>query len=71
MDLVAKEAHERARALARRIEPGMLADVIVVEQNPFEVPITRVHETRVRLSFVGGRNAYDATPGTTDLSFPR
>ena len=43
-----------------RIEPGLMADLIVLEQNPFEVPITEVHKTRVRMSFVGGRKVFDA-----------
>ncbi|WAL99683.1 amidohydrolase [Streptomyces sp. Je 1-369] len=37
-----------------RIEPGMLADVVVVDRNPFEVPITQVHATEVRMTFVEG-----------------
>ncbi|MEW2389980.1 amidohydrolase [Streptomyces venezuelae] len=37
-----------------RIEPGMLADVIVVDRNPFEVPITQVHATEVRMTFIEG-----------------
>jgi hypothetical protein len=43
-----------------RIEPGMLADVIVVNQNPFEVPITRVHDTQVKKTFIGGEKVFDA-----------
>ncbi|MGW3953939.1 amidohydrolase family protein [Streptomyces sp. NPDC004752] len=42
-----------------RIEPGMLADVIVVDQNPFEVPITQVHATKVKMTFVEGEPVYD------------
>ncbi|MGW6528579.1 amidohydrolase [Streptomyces venezuelae] len=37
-----------------RIEPGLLADVIVVDRNPFEVPITQVHATEVRMTFIEG-----------------
>ncbi|MEU7576353.1 amidohydrolase [Streptomyces sp. NPDC041068] len=43
-----------------RIEPGMLADIVVVGQNPFEVPITQVHDTEVKMTFVEGEPAYDA-----------
>jgi predicted amidohydrolase YtcJ len=43
-----------------RIEVGMLADVIVVDQNPYEVPVTRVHNTRVKMTFVGGEKVFDA-----------
>ncbi|MBI1732340.1 MAG: amidohydrolase [Gammaproteobacteria bacterium] len=46
--------------LVGRIEPGMLADVIVVNQNPFEVPVTQVHATRVKRAYIGGERVYDA-----------
>jgi predicted amidohydrolase YtcJ len=47
-----------------RIEPGMLADVIVVDRNPFRIPITHVHETTVKMTFISGEIVYqaDATP---------
>ncbi|MCX5205356.1 amidohydrolase [Streptomyces sp. NBC_00237] len=41
-----------------RIEPGMLADLAVVDQNPFDVPITRVHATRVMTTFVEGEPVF-------------
>ncbi|MFI8876796.1 amidohydrolase [Streptomyces sp. NPDC055243] len=43
-----------------RIEPGMLADLIVVDQNPFDVPITRVHATEVKMTFIEGEPVFDA-----------
>lgn len=43
-----------------RIEPGMHADVVVVDQDPFDVPITQVHATEVRMTFVEGEMVYDA-----------
>ncbi|CAM5472749.1 amidohydrolase [Streptomyces spiroverticillatus] len=43
-----------------RIEPGMLADVIAVDRDPFEIPVTEVHATRVQLTFVGGELVYRA-----------
>ncbi|ATL31468.1 amidohydrolase [Streptomyces formicae] len=43
-----------------RIEPGMLADVVVVDRNPFEVPITQVHATGVKMTFVEGELVFDA-----------
>jgi predicted amidohydrolase YtcJ len=43
-----------------RIEPGMLADVIMVDKNPFEMPITQVHATTVRMTFIGGEKVFDA-----------
>jgi hypothetical protein len=43
------------------IEPGMRADLVVTEKNPFEVPVTAVHQTRVRMTFIDGEKVYDAT----------
>jgi predicted amidohydrolase YtcJ len=44
-----------------RIEVGMLADVIVVDQNPYEVPTMRVHATQVKMTFIGGEKVFDAS----------
>ncbi len=44
-----------------RIEPGMLADVIVVDQDPFSAPITQLHATKVKRTFIGGEEVFDAT----------
>lgn len=42
------------------IERGMLADLVVIDQNPFEVPITDVHETRVLRTLINGEVVYSA-----------
>jgi hypothetical protein len=42
-----------------RIVPGLLADVIVIDRNPFEIPITEVHETRVLKVLIEGEIVYD------------
>jgi predicted amidohydrolase YtcJ len=62
LDLFTVNAARQARRghLEGRIEPGMLADVIVVDQNPYEVPAARLHETKVRMTFIGGEKVYDA-----------
>ncbi|MFI1565436.1 amidohydrolase [Streptomyces sp. NPDC020490] len=44
------------------IEPGLLADVIVVDQNPFDVPITRVHATEVQLTIIEGEIVFSRRP---------
>jgi hypothetical protein len=46
--------------LLGRIEVGMLADVIVVDQDPYDSSITRVHDTKVSMSFIGGEKVFDA-----------
>ncbi|MXO66730.1 amidohydrolase [Altericroceibacterium endophyticum] len=42
------------------IEEGKLADIIVLDRNIFEVPITSVHDTKVLMSMVGGEVVYQA-----------
>ncbi len=43
-----------------RIERGMLADFIVLDQNPFDVSITQVHTTHVKMTFINGEKVFDA-----------
>lgn len=54
---------DAARQLGARdrlgaIERGMLADLVVVDRNPFEIPITEVHEIGVRMTFIEGELVY-------------
>jgi predicted amidohydrolase YtcJ len=42
------------------VEPGKLADLIVVSQNIFEVDVHRLAETKVLTTIVGGRVVYQA-----------
>jgi len=44
-----------------RIVPGLLADVIVIDRNPFEIPITEVHETQVLKVLIEGEIVYGET----------
>ncbi len=48
------------RALVGSLEPGMLADFVVTETNPFEVPVGEIHKTRVLMTFIEGEKVYDA-----------
>lgn len=45
-----------------RIEKGLLADVIVVDRNPFMIPVTDIHKTRVTTAIINGEVVYQATP---------
>lgn len=40
------------------IEPGMLADLVVIDRNPFKVPITEVGATQVKMTLIGGEVVY-------------
>ncbi len=59
---------ERMSNKVGRIEVGMLADVIVLDQNPYEVPITRVHDTKVRMTFIDGEKVFDAASPPTSMA---
>jgi len=71
LDLFTSNAAQQERMADKvgRIEAGMLADVIVVAPNPYQVPISRVHETQVKMTFISGHKVFDAqapraaTPG--------
>jgi len=41
-----------------RIEEGMLADVIVVDQDPYEVPLRDLHKTNVMMTIINGEIVY-------------
>jgi hypothetical protein len=42
------------------LEVGMRADFIVTANNPFDVPITEVHVTKVAMTFIDGELVYEA-----------
>ena len=41
-----------------KISPGMLADFVVLEENPFETPPEKLREIPVRETYLGGREVY-------------
>lgn len=49
------------------LAPGMLADFIVTATDPFEMPITSIHQTKVLMTFINGQLAYEA-PGATQAA---
>jgi predicted amidohydrolase YtcJ len=42
-----------------RIETGMLADLIVVDRNPYKIPIREVHGTVVKKAIINGEVVYE------------
>ncbi len=42
------------------LERGMLADLIVLDRNPYEIPITQVHDTKVKMTLINGEIVYGA-----------
>ncbi|MBS0580680.1 MAG: amidohydrolase [Proteobacteria bacterium] len=51
---------ERAANRLGRIEPGLLADFIVLDRNPYEIRIEDVHDTKVAMTFINGELVYTA-----------
>jgi predicted amidohydrolase YtcJ len=54
----AREMGERSKL--GTLERGMLADLIVLDRNPFQVPITQVHDTKVKMTMINGESVYVA-----------
>lgn len=42
-----------------RIAPGMLADVIVLDRDPYDIPVQELHETRVMKTLINGEVVYE------------
>ena len=42
------------------IEPRLFADLIVLDRNPFRVPITTVHDTKVQTVIINSEIVYEA-----------
>lgn len=49
------------------IEVGKKADLIVLDQNLFDIPVTKIHETQVLLTMVDGEVMHDAFFGLGDV----
>lgn len=45
-----------------RIEAGFLADFIVLDRNPFEIPVSELHRVRCCKTFVSGREVHSLSP---------
>ncbi len=43
-----------------QIKPGLFADLIVIDQNPFEVPATDLHRTKVLMTYINGERVFDS-----------
>ena len=41
-----------------RIAEGMVADLIVIDRNPLEIPVSEIHETQVILTMIEGEVVY-------------
>ena len=48
------------------IAPGLLADLIVIDQNPYEVAPTELHKTKVLMTYINGEKVFDADSGIAE-----
>lgn len=60
-----------ARQLGNRhrtgaIEKGLLADLVVIDRNIFDIPVTEIHETQVLMTLIEGENVYKAEQAPAD-----
>lgn len=44
-----------------QLDIGMAADLTVVDQNPYDVPAIRLHDTHVKMTFIAGEKVFDAS----------
>jgi len=49
------------RNLVGTIEPGMLADVVVTDRDPYKIPVTDIHNTKVKMTIINGEIVYKAS----------
>lgn len=54
------ELRWKSRVELGSIEEGKLADMIVIDRNLFEVPVTDIHGTKVLETIRGGQTVYGA-----------
>ena len=43
-----------------RIEPGLLADLIVLDRDPYNIPVTELHQVGVEKTMINGTVVYQA-----------
>lgn len=60
-----------ARQLGNRhrtgaIEKGLLADLVVIDRDIFDIPVTEIHDTQVLMTFIEGETVYEADSSSTD-----
>ena len=59
----AREMQDRTKEGS--LELGLLADLIVLDRDPYKVPITQVHDTHVKVTMINGEVVYTAPEGAT------
>lgn len=53
------------------LEPGKLADLVMVSQDPFHTPVLQIGKTEVLLTMVGGKVVYQSPSSSSAISVSR
>ena len=48
------------------LEPGKLADLIILDRNPMTVPVGEIHQTKVLATYIAGEKVFSAPEGTSE-----
>jgi predicted amidohydrolase YtcJ len=51
---------EKMSNVVGQLDVGMAADLIVIDQNPYDIPPTRLHDTHVKMTFIAGEKVFDS-----------
>ena len=43
-----------------KIQPGMIADFVILDKSPFDVPAQEIHRIRNTATYLGGKCVYTA-----------
>jgi len=46
--------------LTGSLSQGMLADMVVIDRNIFDIPVTEIHDTQVMMTWIEGELVYEA-----------
>ena len=53
--------HQGHRSLVGSIEPGMHADLIILDRNPWKSALTDIHNTKIKMTFIDGAEVYNSS----------
>jgi predicted amidohydrolase YtcJ len=62
VDIFTAQSARQMGARSRRgtIEEGLQADLVVIDRNPFQSPITQLHDAKVKMTLINGEVVYQA-----------
>lgn len=64
---VAGAKHMSKESELGRIKPGFLADLVVVDRDPYKIPVTELHKVSVKRTLIDGETVYEAPQIEVDM----